>query len=85
MFIYLLTCNLGGYDSFNGHIVIAESEEEARSFCRCGDECKEKYRSGYNENHDCVWRDPNQSTCEKIGTAEYNQDKGVVLSSFNAG
>lgn len=84
-YIYILVYGEGGYDAFDSHIVIAQNEEEARAFCPCADECEEHHHSGYNKNHNCIWQNPEKVSCEKIGVADDNQEKGVVLSSFNAG
>ncbi len=70
----------GVYDSFDSHVVIAETEEEARHHCPCADECcNHTYK-----NHSCIWHDPDKSVCEHIGNAK-SQVSGVVISSFNAG
>jgi hypothetical protein len=76
-------CDTGGYDSFDSHLVIAETEEEARSYCPCGDECRSS-SYGKRDNHLCVWRDSSKTYCEHIGDAK-SQVSGVVISSFNAG
>ncbi len=62
------------YDAYDGHVIAAESEEEARAFAAQGaaDEGKE------------VWSDGEKVKCELIGET-LGADKGVVLSSFNAG
>jgi hypothetical protein len=82
--LYLKEGFHGGYDSFDSHLVIAETEEEARSYCQCGDECR-YYTYEKRDSHPCVWRDSSKSECEHIGNAKKNQKVGVVISSFNAG
>lgn len=99
MNIYLLTAKENvGYDSYDSHVICAESEEEARSMfgrsyndfvvdrINCGDECR---NSNYDRKscgkHNCVWSDPNKTDCKLIGTALENVGIGLILSSFNAG
>ncbi len=62
----------GGYDSFDSHVVIADTEDRARLMCPSGDEGK------------MAWQNPEASTCSIIG--ECSEEKMyVVISSFNAG
>jgi len=58
-----------GYDCYDGHVVLAESEYRARALCPAGDEGGE------------FWLKPTLSTCEEL---ELNMCR-TVLSSFCAG
>jgi len=59
-----------GYDCNDGHVVIADTEEEARKMCPISDEGD-------------IWTRLDLTTCKKIG--ESNMEKQVVLVSFRAG
>jgi hypothetical protein len=59
------------WDSYDSHVVIADSEEEARRMCPTADQRK-----------DC-FTNPKYSTIKVVG--ESDEEKDVVLSSFNAG
>jgi len=61
-----------GYDEFDGFVIAAESETEARSLCNQADEGD-------------IWGNQLDATCELIGTAKDGTNKGVILESFNAG
>ena len=61
----------GGYDSFDSHVVIADTEEEARSMCPTGDQ------------HTDDFTNPIYSDIKIIGISD--EMKGIVISSFNAG
>lgn len=67
------------WDTYDSCIVCAENEEEAKKIHPNGsifDET-EKLKS---------WADSLETIgCTKIGIAENNVDKGVVIASFNAG
>jgi len=70
--IYLIEAKEGvGWDSYNAHVIIADTPKEARTFCLFGDEGEE------------MWMNKIYSIVNKIG--ESNKAKGHVLSSFNAG
>ena len=72
MYIYLLETEEGGWDSYDGHVVIAHSEDEARRICPIADE------GG-------VWTERKLSTCKIIGSTIIYDEPTVILSSFNAG
>jgi hypothetical protein len=61
----------GGYDSYDGHVVVAKTELDARVMCPTGDQ----------HNDDFI--NPKYSTIKKVGVT--NEEVGVLLSSFNAG
>jgi len=65
------------YDAYFGHVVRAETEEEAREFCLCGDEGVYGAEPGCNP-----WLDSTKTTCQEL---TQNGASGVVLSDFNAG
>lgn len=54
------------WDKFDGHVVRAASETEARVICPCMDEGK------------TFWTDPGLSTCELL---TLTGDPGIILSS----
>jgi len=77
MRIFLLTVKdafNGGYDSYSGHVIRAENEENARAICPKGDEGD-------------VWTDPDKSNCEALTllNSYVNGTTCVILSSFHAG
>lgn len=59
------------WDSYNAHVVQAETPRKARKLCPYGDEGD-------------IWEKPNLTSVRGIG---WNKDKkeSVILSSFNAG
>ena len=59
------------WDSYLGHIVIADSVGEARKMCPSCDEGRD------------FWLNKDYSICKIIGKS--NLKKGLQLSSFNAG
>ena len=83
-----------GYDTYDSAIVAAESEEDARKspvdvYCEWDDSENSwmfKYADGsrkrYN-NHS--WVHPDDVKVEYIGEAKEGTEKGVIISSFNAG
>jgi hypothetical protein len=79
--IYLLEGLLDtGYDSYNGFVVIADTEEEARALPgRGGDE------SDYEQDGLTYWVNPKTSTCTLFGTALAGSEPGIILSDFHAG
>lgn len=89
MNIYKVTWNDGdvGYDQYDSFIVIAGSEDEARSTHPSdfvGDFISEEQAFGCDVSW-CSYADRHELKVELIGTALEDQHKGVVLSSFNAG
>lgn len=65
------------YDTYDSAIVAAETEDEARNIHPADVEGK-TYRKSYS------WCDP-QFVQVKFLCAGYEGEKGVILSSFNAG
>lgn len=84
MKIYLLTQDDNtDYDTYDSLIVCAENEEDAKIITPSGKnyfEEREDHRNYYSWalNFDSI-------KCEEIGEANENQERGVVLASFNAG
>ncbi len=69
--IYLLMAKQSvDYDSYSGHVVIANTEDEARKICPYA-----------NEGN--IWVDKKGSTCVELGKT--NNKAGLILSSFHAG
>jgi len=69
-----------GYDSYNGFVVIADTEEEARALPgRGGDE------SDFEQDGLTYWVNPKTSLCTLIGTALPDAGRGIVISDFRAG
>lgn len=90
--IYLLKAiKLVGYDSYDSHVVIANSEAEAREMVPCGDEAWAPLKSGEREEDrrermQAWWQDPKNVTCVAVGVGCGTYGKPQVLcSSFNAG
>lgn len=83
MNIYLIKAKEGvGYDAYDGHVVVAYTEHDARRNVPHGDEV------GWVDGSKCpdFWTDDAYSSCEKIGTAMPGEGTtGAILSSFNAG
>lgn len=82
LFLWLITQNDNrGYDTFDGAVVVAATEEEARSIHPSGDE--ERWRWPYSR----VWADrPENVECQRLGLANPKLEAGtIVLASFNAG
>ena len=73
MKLYLLATNIGGYDSYDGHVIAAESEHEARLFA-----IEEAAEEGVK-----AWNTENSSI--KIIADHTNEPAGIILSSFNGG
>lgn len=82
MKIYLLTQNQNtGYDTYDSIIVMAESEEDAKTIGPNNDvfpPVKKDFYSAWADTIDGI-------TCEEIGIAKEGETRGVVLASFNAG
>ena len=80
------TSKLGGYDSWDSIIVIAEDEVQARN-THPRDLASNRIHS-YKENINYFtrgWNLPENLIVEKIGIANKNQQCGTILASFNAG
>lgn len=77
------------YDSYDAHVVIADSERRARELCPKGDESYtfdfRADRTGPWRTEVPFWTDPDSSGCTKIGTADDGEPERVVVSSYNAG
>ena len=89
MYLYKLTLNKRiRHDMFDSAVVIASSEEEARTIHPDNearwDQEKERWFNGYYSSDD-TWGKPDQVSVELIGTARPGSSSGVVVSSFNAG
>ena len=81
MNIYLLNrTDKYGYDEYDSLVVIAESEEDAKTIDFDGSNILE-----YDCPSNCWVDNVNLINVELIGKADINQKRGVVLASFNAG
>ncbi len=83
MKLYLLEQNkVRGYDTYDSLVVCAENEEQAKLISPFGGELREK-----TEKYDSwVGKDNIQYIVVKyLGEAMEGIEKGVILSSFNAG
>jgi len=67
-----------GHDTYDGMVVCAEDETDARSTTTW--ECES---NGWNT--DTVWCNPEQIKVTLIGDAAPGVERGVVLASFKAG
>ena len=97
MKIYLLKQDLNnGYDTYDSVVVIAENENEARKIhpsefvthIKDGNWMGTYAKGGEYENNGYDWVDLDQIDQIKvtyIGEATDEQEKGVLLASFNAG
>lgn len=87
MNLYLLEQNVNnGYDSYDSTIVAANTEEEAKLIHPCEYKRNTVYSddlSIYDWAYD--WCTPKDVQVTYIGTAKPGTNKGVILSSFNAG
>lgn len=82
MNIYLLErTDNGGYDSFDAIVVIAHTDNDAKSIHPYGD----AFEEGTDDYFESWVKRLNQIKCTKIGVADKDQKRGVVLASFNAG
>jgi len=80
MKLYLLTVNYQtGYDEYDSCVVCAENEDDAK--------CIKPNGSVFIEDDYCTsWAfSKNKIICEEIGTANENQEHGVICASFRAG
>ena len=78
MYLYLLSQNENNdWDTYDSCIVCAESEDEAKNIKPCSNDW------GYRFSSWCS--SPDKVTVELIGVADSKIEKGIVLSSFNAG
>jgi len=80
MKLYLLEQNQNGrYDTYDSCVVCAENEADAKTI----------HPSGYpfvEGNPSSSWAINSDSiSCEEIGEANENQQRGVIIASFNAG
>ena len=97
MKIYLLSQDfVSGYDTYDSAIVIAENEDEARKIHPneyvthvTNEQWMGTYSGGgeyKNEPDDWVkYSDIDKISVKYIGEASKEQQKGLVLASFNAG
>jgi len=80
MKLYLLgNTDNNDYDTFDSCVVCAENEADAITIDPCGNTFKENER----------WPDwaisKESITCMEIGEANDKQERGVIISSYNAG
>lgn len=94
MNLYLLSQNINkGYDTFSSCVVVAESEEDAKTIHPYGINCDEGgfyYEGSWYENnkhyHDTTWvKHPKNVKVEYLGVANGNITRGVICASFHAG
>jgi hypothetical protein len=80
MNIYLLTQTQNtGYDTYDSVVVIAPSEEEAKTIHPEG-------QQQWGNDYISSWcQSPSDVTAKLVGTALPNASQGIILSSFNAG
>jgi hypothetical protein len=95
MNIYLISQNdVCGYDTFDSAVVIAESEEDARSIFPSSRQNAEQSKTEWEMNNRENWvrsegrtwiTDPSLVTVKLIGRSLLGASKGSVCYSFNAG
>lgn len=84
--LYLLKTELGSYDAYDGFVIAAQTEKEARSIAqhnKADENCKwDKNTRSYIDLD--TWIKPELSTCELLAKDSTVQT-GLILGSFNAG
>ena len=83
--LYLLRAKEGvGYDSFDGFVISAKNEIEARHVAQINGADEIASWEGHYRNSKSIpfWDDEEYSSCEELYP---NWMPGIVLSSFNAG
>ena len=88
MNLYLIRQNINrDYDTYDSAVVIANSEEEAKTIHPEGYRWKDnKWRGGWAiDLANKTWCHPEHVTVELIGTATYGDAGDVLIASFNAG
>ena len=84
MYLYLIKQDVNrDYDTYDSAIVIASSEEEARTIHPGGCRWESTGWSGWMEASS--WCNPEDVTVQLIGTALPGSTCSVVVASFNAG
>jgi len=84
MYLYLIKQEVNcDYDTYDSAVVIAGSEEEARTIHPDGSRWGTTGWSGWMA--DGSWCNPEDVTVQLIGTALPGSPCGVVVKSFNAG
>lgn len=84
MYLYLIKQDVNNdYDTYDSAVVIASSEEEARTIHPDGYRWLSTGWSGWMG--DGTWCNPEDVTVRLIGTATSGKIGDVVVSSFNAG
>jgi hypothetical protein len=80
MKLYLLTQNDNNdYDTYDSVLVCAKDEADARTIPPNGDVFEENQQwSGWAIKASSI-------DCEEIGKANNKQERGVIISSYNAG
>lgn len=77
MKLYLLTqTDNNTWDSFDSCIVCAKDVDDAKSITSTGNVFKENSISTWAQAVDSI-------ICKEVGTANDNQERGVVIASFN--
>lgn len=92
MKLYLVWGGGGGYDTYDSMVVCADSKEEAVTFHPNGEEIVKdgKWVNSYGHSGliNSTWVNADkigELKVQEIGEANKNQDKDVILASFNAG
>ena len=88
MHLYLIKQNVNrDYDTYDSAVVIASSEEEARTIHPEGYRwANDKWRGGWAiDLADQTWCNPKHVTVELIGTPTSGDIGDIIITSFNAG
>jgi len=82
MKLYLLTQSENrGYDTYDSCVVCAESEEDAKTIHPS--ECRRDKPWEYKWDE---WAtSPDKVECQELGESNDEQERGLILASFNAG
>ena len=94
MYIYKLTSDLDGYETYDSMVVVAKNEHEARLMHPSGDKVSwdgkawmERYEfmDSINFYEDFSWISPKDLTVEYVGISfDSYQTNQVLVASFNA-
>lgn len=84
MYLYLIKQDVNNnYDTYDSAVVIARSEEEAKTIHPDGSRWDVTRWAGWRS--DSSWCNPEDVTVQLIGTSSSGEVGDVVVASFNAG
>ncbi len=81
MKLFILSQSINNeYDTYDSCVVCAIDEADAKTIRPDGNPCLEEEEKDYDS-----WCGIGDVSCEYIGIAKAGLERGVILSSFNAG